>query len=70
MTHDVLINDQGSIVLLQPLTAEAIDWFDEHLAAIEPWQRLGDSVAVDHRCAQDIVDGLAQDGFAVGGAAS
>ena len=30
MTTDIRINDQGTIVLLHPRTAEATDWIAEH----------------------------------------
>jgi len=62
---DVLINDQGTIVLFTPKTAQARRWTDDSVQ-LEPWQWLGRSFAVDHRYAADLIDGYTEAGFIVG----
>ena len=61
---DFLIADHGSIVSILPVSAAAREWLDANLVA-EPWQWLDGAVAVDHRCARDIIAALADAGFAI-----
>ena len=61
---DFLIADHGSIVSIQPASAAAREWLDANLV-IEPWQWVDGAVAVEHRCARDIVAALADAGFAI-----
>lgn len=63
---DFTINDQGSVVMFTPLTDAATAWVDENVA-LEGWQWLGNSFAVDHRIAQALVDGIEAEGFTVSG---
>lgn len=49
---DVL--DEGTIVLITPLTARAKTWIKEHVCS-ESWQWMGGGLVVDHRYADDIL---------------
>jgi hypothetical protein len=62
---DFLITDHGSITTVTPLTEAAHSWLDEHVSA-EPWQWLGATLAVDHRMADPLINGIMSDGLAVG----
>lgn len=59
---DVLIQDEGTIVLLDLLTAEAKEWWSEH---VESGQTFGGRYVVENRHAADIVEGMMADGLIV-----
>lgn len=61
---DVLVNDQGSIVVFQPMTACASDWID-CMVHSEPHNWLDDGLYVEHRFADVIIDGMLNDGLIV-----
>ena len=61
---DVLVNDQGSIVVLQPMNGDARDWIDCNVS-YESWNWLGGGLCVDHHCADAIIDGMQDDGLIV-----
>jgi hypothetical protein len=61
---DFLIADHGSIVSILPVSAAAREWLDANIMS-EPWQWLGGAIAVDPRCARDIIAALADTGFAI-----
>lgn len=52
------IEDHGTIVTFTPLDDGAREWLDDNVHA-EPWQWQGETLAVDHRCAQPIRDAIA-----------
>lgn len=60
--EDILIRDEGTIVALSPVTKRGRAWVDDNIQA-EPWQWLGGALCVDHRLAQDIIEGMAGDGL-------
>lgn len=60
---DFSFQDEGTITLLTPLTDEAQQWIDEHIAADH--QTFGNSVVIEHRYAQDILEGIKSDGLTV-----
>ena len=62
-TPDFLVENYGTIFLLQPLTPSANSWVNEHL----PEDRLtfGSAVCVEHRFIRDIVRGIVNDGLAL-----
>lgn len=62
---DVLVDNQGTIMVLTPQTQEAKDWFDENVEA-EGWQWMGDGLAVDHRMAENLLQGILTSGLTVG----
>jgi hypothetical protein len=61
---DFNINDGGSIVSITPLTAQAREWMTDNVHT-ESWQWMGPTLAVDHRMAQDLIDGINDAGFSV-----
>ncbi len=61
---DIRVNADGTIVLFTPLTAAGRAWIHHHTHS-EPWQWLGDSLAVEHRYAGDLVQGMRKDGLKV-----
>lgn len=60
---DFLVENHGTIFLLQPLTPAANSWVNEHL----PEDRLtfAGAVVVEHRFIADIVRGAIADGLVV-----
>lgn len=64
-TPDIDINDQGSIVMFTPRTDAGREWMDENVES-EPWQWMGPSLCVDHRPAQDLVEGMQEAGLTLG----
>ena len=69
---DFQIADQGSIILIRPLSEAARQWLDELEPApakagvvAEPWQWVEGALAVDHRFARDLVQEIAAAGFEI-----
>ena len=62
---DVKIEDCGSIVMFDPVTPEAKEWVDENVG-LESWQWLGNRFSVDHRYADNLIEGMTGDGLEVG----
>lgn len=61
MSADFHVYDQGSIVLLEPVTDDAKAWCARHLPDDAPmW---GNAYAVEHRYVEDILDGIAEEGL-------
>jgi len=58
---DVRIDNQGTIVLVVPLTDRATEWIGQNIP--DDAQYFGKALVVEHRYAQDIVDGMAADGL-------
>lgn len=64
VTADVLVQNEGTIVLLRPLNDTADEWLDEHL---DPdCVRSGFGYPVEPRYVEPIIDGLQEAGFKVG----
>jgi hypothetical protein len=59
---DVLVEDQGTIIILVQLTETGEQWVNENLQT-EPWQWVGGAVCVDHRMAAQILEGMEDDGL-------
>ena len=64
MTADVLIEDCGSVALFTPMTPDAHEWVKEHVE-IEPWQRMGCSIACEPRCLERLGEGMQKRGLVV-----
>jgi hypothetical protein len=62
---DVAISGGGSLFLFHLVTPEARVWVDENVSAER--QMFGASVAVEHRYAGPLADGMVADGLVVGG---
>lgn len=63
MDTDVVVNDQGTIVLFTPMTDTAKQWISEHIPDDAQW--FGRSLVVEHRYADDIAVGMESDGLVV-----
>jgi hypothetical protein len=61
--NDFSYSDEGSIVLLTPITAAANDWVQEHLPGDA--MRFGHSIVIEHRYADDILNGIVNDGLLI-----
>ncbi|GAI13109.1 unnamed protein product [marine sediment metagenome] len=55
----------SSIYLLKGLSEQAKAWIDKNIIH-EPWQMLGDFIAVDHHYIENIVEGMKEEGFELG----
>lgn len=58
------IADQGSIVLFIARSDEELKWLQENTDA-ESWQWMGRSLVVDHRLAEDLIQGVRDAGFPI-----
>ncbi len=63
-TPDFLCENHGSIFLLRPLSQSAHSWIEEHLPPDAQW--FGNGVVVEHRYIWAILEGIQNDGLAVG----
>lgn len=61
---DVRFDASGSIVSITPLTETGREWMADNLDT-EDWQYTGVSIAVDHRCAANILQGMRESGLTV-----
>lgn len=62
-TIDLNFSNHGTIFLMSSATPTGKAWVDEH---IDPEAAsLGDSIAVEHRCAAPIISGALVDGLTV-----
>lgn len=64
MPADVVTETHGSVALFTPMTANAHHWVQEHVE-IEPWQRMGCSIACEPRRLEQLVEGMQEDGLVV-----
>lgn len=62
-TPDFLVENHGTIFLLQPLTPAANAWVNDHLP--EDRMTFGGAVCVEHRFIRDIVTGIMGNGLRV-----
>jgi hypothetical protein len=60
---DFLVEDHGSILILQPLTAEANEWIEEYLDNPETW---AGGVVVEPRYIDTLVEGILSGGLTIG----
>jgi hypothetical protein len=60
---DVVVRDEGTIVLFTPLTKLAKDWISEHIPADAQW--FGRSLVVEHRFSENIAIGMSGDGLII-----
>lgn len=61
---DIEVSYMSGLFLFTPLTADGSAWINRNLAP-EPWQWMSGGLAVEHRCAMDIADGMQADGLTV-----
>jgi hypothetical protein len=65
ISPDFLVENQGGIFLLKPLTPSATSWIEEHIGQDNGYQPYFPTVVVEHRYLADIVAGIQNDGLAV-----
>jgi len=64
METDFIVQNHGSIFILQALTAAAQEWVADHIPDdAQTWGANG--IVVEHRYISDIVDGIQGDGLSV-----
>lgn len=61
---DVQIHNHGTIFLFELLTTQAREWVATN-AQPEPWQMFGHSLAVEHRYAELLAQGMSDDGLVI-----
>jgi hypothetical protein len=61
---DFQIADHGSIISIKPVSEAAHTWVDENVVS-EPWQWLGGALCVDIRCARNLIEEIAAEGFEI-----
>jgi hypothetical protein len=61
-TPDVLVANQGSVFIFNPLTERAQQWINENVQS-EDWQWFGTSLVVDHRYAWGLAEGMQDAGL-------
>jgi len=62
MAHDIEIIDSGSIVQVIAVTESAQDWINENVDA-PSYMWNGRILNIEHRYADDIIDGMLADGL-------
>jgi hypothetical protein len=65
LTADVLVRDEGSLVLFQPRTEVAREWVEANVDPEAQW--FGPWLVVEHRYAGDLIEGMGADGLRVVG---
>ena len=60
---DITIQNHGSIVLFAPLTEAAREWLDMNVQDDAQW--FAGALAVEHRYAGDLANGMMADGLVV-----
>lgn len=60
---DIRVQDEGTIVLLHPLTDRGREWINTQVQADA--QYLGRALAVERRYVQDILEGMAAEGLEI-----
>ena len=60
---DFNFSDHGTICLLSPLSRAARRWVHRHLP--DDAQKFGGAIAISHRYADDILNGILEDGLKV-----
>ena len=61
---DFQIADHGSIIWIKAVSEAARSWVDENVVS-EPRQWLGDALCLDIRCARNLIDEIATEGFEI-----
>lgn len=61
--YDIILRDEGTLVVFFPNTVAGADWLDENLP--EECPRVGKGYAVESRYARPIVDGIIEDGLSL-----
>ena len=54
---DFIIRNEGTIVMFEPVSADAQDWVVENVR-LDDWQWLGPAFGVDHRYAAALIEAI------------
>lgn len=60
---DIVVLNEGSIYLLQPKSNHGYDWIKNNIGKDAIWHN--QSLVVEHRFIEDIIDGIINDGLTV-----
>jgi hypothetical protein len=60
---DILVENQGSILLLRPLTVAAREWVEEHIGEDNGYQPYWPTAVVEPRYVSDIIFAATSDGL-------
>lgn len=63
-TADIMVENHGTVVLLRPMTRAGAIWLLDNVNS-EPWQWMGNAVAVAPRYVQPTIDGAEAAGLVV-----
>jgi hypothetical protein len=63
--HDFLVQDQGTIFLLTPLTPLATFWLENHVGQGNGFQPYRPTCVIEHRFIFAVVEGISDDGLVV-----
>ena len=61
VTTDVLVANEGTVFLFNPLTARAKEWIEEHVQADAQW--FGTTLVVEHLYAWGLAQGMKDAGL-------
>jgi hypothetical protein len=59
---DVLVHNEGTVFLLNPLTARAKEWIEENVQT-EAYQWFGSTLVVEHRFVWGLAQGMLDEGL-------
>ncbi len=59
---DVLVHNEGTIFLFNPLTARAKEWIEENVQT-EAYQWFGSTLVVEHRYSWGLAQGMVDEGL-------
>jgi hypothetical protein len=61
---DIRFDNHGAIILLAQLSPAGREWLEANVSA-EPWQWLGNALAIEPRCAVAVIEGALDAGLEV-----
>jgi len=62
---DIQVRNEGSIVLLEPLTDAAREWVEENIGSSNGYQPYWPTVVCEPRCVPPILSGMRFDGLEI-----
>lgn len=61
--NDFEVHDHGSLIGIAPMTQECRQWIDDSVE-YEGWQWMGNVLWIEARCAEALIEGMIEAGFA------
>lgn len=58
---DLYVEDHGSVILFRPVSRGAREWLDKNVSEDAQW--FGGALAVEHRYAESLADGMTDAGL-------